>query len=1332
MGENNYIFGFDIGIGSTGVAVISDDGNLVYDGTHVFNTAEEASESRKNRGARRNLSRKKWRRNQLLEAFDDFNVLSKQETSQNGYLCYTVNTDTIQRPLEKTVYHLRKKGLFEQISKRELLLCLYNMLHARGHFLMETIDFAKPNTISFDDFKEHFYTTVEEIIHISDNEKQNFENDILKPVFSGSIKRSNDIKKVCDNAKLTLEDDERVSLIEVLKLISGYKAKATNISNKLEYTKESFNVTDLKNDENELPVFLQSTVDLYDLMNVARIMSSHNYLCEVAVDKLDHFDEVAKDTHSDEYKNEVKNIKDHSSNGKHLRVVRNLENGYPNGLYVKEARAILRKQQEFYPEISDDFIEVCESIISARIPYYIGPLKNDAKNAWVTKNGKIKYSYAYSMKQADKPVDEYDSIEKWKKRMISHCTYLPEEYALPKGSFIAETFSILNELNILRAEDENDNTYYLTYDDKVKILDTLFMSGKEVKYSDVRDLLHIKNFGTRKQSNDNRKFNNKYTLYPRISKLIPSLKLDSVIDIFSENEKVKEIEEIILSINLYNEEKTKIDYFKDKKGYSQEVSKALSKLTSNSFYSYSEEFVLHQPMNERGDSMMSLLFEDNNRFYTNEQMTLISKAVDEEGNPLDFSANKYEKILKENGGKLNIDLLLEDGNPLIPISRPVIRGLNEAMKMYTELVKVYGVPKRVVIETARDLKDHSIIGTQSEKHFDQTKKLYDYLVEQFGGEKNFAKKTNVEEWEQIESYVNKNKVKIELYLRQNGVDLLTGEKININELEKYEVDHILPRGFGDDSLDDKMLISKLANAKKANRLPLQFIESGEQIGNHLVTSSEFIHRVENLYDMKLISQKKRDRLLLENDKDLETFINQNLVDTRYIIREFMSILNAYNKHHHYDTHVVSLRAAYTSLYRKTFNFDKNRGYGQQHHAHDAALIVVADKTLSTYYPHYDERNHRNDSGFSKTYRDFIQEMQSNDQAKKDSLKYFIRGMFRKAYGVSFSDSSSIISQIKRTVPFYSTKVEKNYKGKYFEATKLNQKMYKEDAVLSIVGVNDDKQVFSGVNCAATDFYKYKDKKGNKKHLAVHIPKVIIDKDGNINQEKYIALIQKHYKVPELLDENGELKTGYFRFRAFTNDIIYNTVANCPMLFNIGSITNKKLELKFINVFSYDDIYKNGLNIQNDLINEYDLKTKQNPDGVAFNDVSKDVFISYVNRKYWNLSDKDPKLKSVSEKVDKDKNVYELSNHLSYLGLIINRVGTPPTIDGQYMPAIQNNIIKDDADAQYIKLKYNILGLRFIQSPDGGLIIQSPKELPGAFTQIKKENFSWKICNDDIQ
>lgn len=83
-------------------------------------------------------------------------------------------------------------------------------------------------------------------------------------------------------------------------------------------------------------------------------------------------------------------------------------------------------------------------------------------------------------------------------------------------------------------------------------------------------------------------------------------------------------------------------------------------------------------------------------------------------------------------------------------------------------------------------------------------------------------------------------------------------------------------------------------------------------------------------------------------------------------------------------------------------------------------------------------------------------------------------------------------------------------------------------------------------------------------------------------------------------------------------------------------------------------------------------------------------------------------------------------------MIIHRPGTPPTVDGRCLLGAHNNIVKENENAQYIKLKYNILGLRFIQSPDGGLIIQFPKELPGAFTQVKKEKFSWKICNDDIQ
>ena len=37
--------------------------------------------------------------------------------------------------------------------------------------------------------------------------------------------------------------------------------------------------------------------------------------------------------------------------------------------------------------------------------------------------------------------------KKWKENMVSHCTYLPEQIALPKGSLLGEVFGIINELN---------------------------------------------------------------------------------------------------------------------------------------------------------------------------------------------------------------------------------------------------------------------------------------------------------------------------------------------------------------------------------------------------------------------------------------------------------------------------------------------------------------------------------------------------------------------------------------------------------------------------------------------------------------------------------------------------------------------------------------------------------------------------------------------------------------------------------------------------------------------------------------------------------------------
>ena len=272
---------------------------------------------------------------------------------------------------------------------------------------------------------------------------------------------------------------------------------------------------------------------------------------------------------------------------------------------------------------------------------------------------------------------------------------------------------------------------------------------------------------------------------------------------------------------------------------------------------------MEQSMDENGSSLLSLLFEDNSPEYVNEQMYLIANAHDKNGEILDFSANKYEKILRDNHGVLNIDLLIQNSHTVLPISRPVIRGLNETMKLYAELINTYGVPEKVIIETAKDLKDHSVVQSQSVKHFDKMQSLYDYLKTQLKNKyKKYQKYSSLEDWKDIESYLSKNKQKVELYIRQNGQDLLTGKAIEIAHLEDYEIDHILPYGFGDDSMDDKMLILKKVNAKKSNRTPLEFIESGDTVsGVTLKTSGQFIQTVELLYDLKLISDRKRTILL---------------------------------------------------------------------------------------------------------------------------------------------------------------------------------------------------------------------------------------------------------------------------------------------------------------------------------------------------------------------------------------------------------------------------------------------------------------------------------------
>ncbi|WP_075876965.1 type II CRISPR RNA-guided endonuclease Cas9 [Merdibacter massiliensis] len=1325
---DQFTLGMDIGITSIGWSVIDTKTNHLVDlGVHLFEEAKPAADARNNRQARRTLRRKKWRKEQLKKAFVDFHVIMKEEIMQPGFLSFTTDTSTITRPKDETIYHLRKRALQEQVSFRELLLALYNICGTRGHFLMENVNFDSQDGITFALFKERFYDAVSAYVEI-ENQKA-FEEKILQRLFTDGKIPKKEIKQLLNEENL---DEE--ALEQLLYLLSGYKANLSKISESVALEDTSGNVDILtlikKEETND---FLECVIELHDMIEVSKVLQQYQYICELDVDKLNHVKEIYALEQSDAaaYKEAVKSIQSKmkvSSPGKKLRVIKNIENKYPNGLYVKEARAILRKQQSYYPTIlTDSFIEVCITIMQARIPYFIGPLSENAKNAWLVKKGNFRYSYAYSCKDA---VDEYESIRRWKLAMISHCTYLPKEFALPKGSFIAETFHILNELNVLQAVDKNENRYYLTLEDKLLIFDQLFLKNTKVNYQEVAALLGLKTFGTRKNSGS-QKFRSCYTLYHSICSILPQLAITSITELFEKSERIEQLENIILNINLFDEETSKSIYFQQEMGFDERSAKKLSKLKSNGFYAFSKKFLLETPINEGGQCLIDALFNDNCAEYTNEQMTLISQAKDQDGKPLNFAANKYMEKLNKNP-HLSIDLLIENGKPFIPISRPVIRALNECFKLYEEIIHTYGVPARVVIETARDLKDSSRQGEVPAKHFDEMKRCYHYLEEQLKqpGKKLYAHA--IEDWEEVSSYLSSNKRKIELYIRQNGLDMISGDPIDLHHLQDYEMDHVLPRGFGDNSMDNMILIHKVYNSAKGDRVPLEYIEQDlvKNKAGKVITSSDFIRRVNELFDLRMISEKKVKQLMLSSSEEVFGFINRNLVDTRYIIRELMAILRAYNAVNDYPTHIVSLRSAFTSVYRQALRFKKNRDIGSQHHAHDAAIVSIADQVLSTYYPNYDQR------GNQKNYQNFLQMMQAEsdpkqkEKSEQSKLNTFIEIAYWKTYGDYPAHPDSLVSQIKSTTPLYSIKAEKNYKGEFFNATILKPSDIDPRSPLSILGVNNAVHAFSSINCAAVDFYKYTTKKGKKKHVAIHIPKVIIHSDGTIDKEKYIRLIRDYYKETDLLDENGNLKEYYFCIRAFKNDLIYDTQNQVIQKFNIGSIAKKKLELKHIYQFSYNAIYEQVAFFRKALSIHFDFKLAHiHPSGQKkFQDVDIHEMINFCVDNLMEVQQKERYYKGIVQFLEKETNFQTFLEKAAFLNLVVNRPCTWPMIFGQFCPTAS----AIGEEARYIKIKSSILGIRYAYNEKGTLLIDGPKGAVQKYSKIKKEAFSWKICKSMVE
>ena len=510
---------------------------------------------------------------------------------------------------------------------------------------------------------------------------------------------------------------------------------------------------------------------------------------------------------------------------------------------------------------------------------------------------------------AQRPALSGDAIQK----MLGHCTFEPTEPKAAKNTYTAERFIWLTKLNNLRILEQGSERP-LTDTERTILINQPYK--KKLTYAQARKLLGLEDtafFKGLRYGKDNVE-----------TSTLMEMKAYHAISRALEKEELKDKKSPLnLSPELQDEIGTAFSLFKT----DEDITGRLK------------------------DRVQPEILEALLKHISFDKFVQISLKALRRIVPLMEQGKRYDEacaeIYGDHCGKKNTED--EISLPPIPadeIRNPVVlRALSQARQVINAVVRRYGSPARIHIETAREVgksfKDRKEIEKrQKENHKDREKaaaKFREYFPNFVGEPKS------------------KDILKLRLYEQQHGKCLYSGKEINLGRLNEkgyVEIDHALPFSrTWDDSFNNKVLVLGSENQNKGNQTPYEYFNGKDNSREW----QEFKARVET----SRFPRSKKQRILLQKF-DEDGFKERNLNDTRYVNRFLCQfVADRMRLTGKGKRRVFASNGQITNLLRGFWGLRKVRAENDRHHALDAVVIAcstVAMQQKITRFVRYKEMN----------------------------------------------------------------------------------------------------------------------------------------------------------------------------------------------------------------------------------------------------------------------------------------------------------------------------------------------------------------------------------------